>query len=169
MRTVRNSSHFGGGSAPRGICSLGEGSAPGRSASRGVVSQHALRQNPPVDRMTDMCKKLTFATSLRTVKVHFCFRSLWMNPYAVCTGTDDVTWSAALAIHAEVKQTKTRTREQTQIFRSSTQRYVCLSVQSRVCETMSLSMVVCVCLSVDQSVCICALTGQCVKLCHCPW
>ena len=73
-----------------------------------------------------------------------------MNEGCVCTGTDDITWSVALAIHAEVKQTKTRTREQTQIFRSSTQWYVCLSVQCRVCETMSLSMEVC--LSVCRSV-----------------
>ena len=27
----------------------------------GVVSQHALRQTPPVDRMTDTCKNITFA------------------------------------------------------------------------------------------------------------
>ena len=39
-------------------------------ASRGgVVSQHALRQTPPVNRMTDRCKNITFATSLQTVKI----------------------------------------------------------------------------------------------------
>ena len=31
------------------------------------VSQHALRQIPLVNRMTDRCKKITFATSLRTI------------------------------------------------------------------------------------------------------
>ena len=33
----------------------------------GVASQHALRQPPPVNRMTDRCKNITFATSLWTV------------------------------------------------------------------------------------------------------
>ena len=34
----------------------------------GVVSQHALRQTPPVKRMTDRCKNITLATtSLRPV------------------------------------------------------------------------------------------------------
>ena len=78
MRTIRNSSRlWGGGSAP-GQYALGGlplwESAPGRSALGGsslwgwVVSQHALRQTlSPVDRMTDTCKNITFATSLRTV------------------------------------------------------------------------------------------------------
>ena len=51
----------GGVSAPGGVCSRG-GSAPGG------VSQHALRQTPPVNRMTDRCKNITLATtSLRPV------------------------------------------------------------------------------------------------------
>ena len=73
-------------SAPRGVCSGGGGvSAPGVSAlggvcsmgvpapwgvpapGGGVVSQHALRQTPPMDRQTGV-KNTTFATSLRTVK-----------------------------------------------------------------------------------------------------
>ena len=54
MCTVRNSSRLVGGG---GVC------------SGGVVSQHALRQTPPVDRQTPV--KTTFATSLRTVKIYF--------------------------------------------------------------------------------------------------
>ena len=49
-----------------GVYSWGGGqlSAPGW----GVVSQHALRQTPPVNRMTDRCKNITLATtSLRPV------------------------------------------------------------------------------------------------------
>ena len=39
-----------------------------------VASQHALRQipPPPVNRMTDSCKNIAFATSLRTVKIQTC-------------------------------------------------------------------------------------------------
>ena len=55
----------GGGSAP------GEVPGPGGMylvLGGGVVSQHALRQTPPpVNRITDRCKNITFATSLRTV------------------------------------------------------------------------------------------------------
>ena len=51
-----------GGSAPRAVCSRGSALGGG-----GVVSQHALRQTPPVNRMTDRRKNITFATSLRTV------------------------------------------------------------------------------------------------------
>ena len=49
-----------------GVCS-GEGCLlPGR---RGVVSQHALRQTPPVNRITHTSKNITLATtSLRAVK-----------------------------------------------------------------------------------------------------
>ena len=48
-----------GGSGPGGIWSGG-----------GVASQHALRQNPPRDRITDACKNITLATtSLRPVKI----------------------------------------------------------------------------------------------------
>ena len=38
-------------------------SAPGVSALGGVVSQHALRQISPVNRMTDRCKNITLATT----------------------------------------------------------------------------------------------------------
>ena len=45
-------------SGPRGESGLGSG----------VVSQHALRQTPPVDRITDACKNITLGpTSLRPV------------------------------------------------------------------------------------------------------
>ena len=55
MRTVRSGSFLGGG----------------------VVSQHALRQTPPpVNRMTDRYKNITFATSLRTVTMWS--RSSWI-------------------------------------------------------------------------------------------
>ena len=40
-------------------CLLQGVSAPGG----GVVSQHALRQTPPVNRMTDMSKNITLATT----------------------------------------------------------------------------------------------------------
>ena len=71
MRTVCNSSR------------LLEGvSAPGRGAwSGGVCSGGCLvpgggitactEADPPVNRMTDTCKNITFATSLRTVIVEF--------------------------------------------------------------------------------------------------
>ena len=36
-----------------------------------VVSQHALSQIPPVNRMTDRCKDITFATLLQTVTTEF--------------------------------------------------------------------------------------------------
>ena len=84
MHTVRNRSHLlevgGRGSGPRGACLLLGGSGPrgrlvpggggvsgprGGPGPRGVVSQHAVRQTPHVDRHT--CKNITFATSLRTV------------------------------------------------------------------------------------------------------
>ena len=68
-------------SAPRGgVCSQGVSasggvSAPGASASGGgvcfqggVCSQHALRQTPHVNRITDTSKNITLAiTSLRPV------------------------------------------------------------------------------------------------------
>ena len=42
----------------------------GVSALGGCVSQHALRQKPPVNRMTDVCKNITLATtSLQPVKI----------------------------------------------------------------------------------------------------
>ena len=43
----------------------------GVSALWGVVSQHALRQTPPVDRITDTSKNITLtATWLRPVKTY---------------------------------------------------------------------------------------------------
>ena len=59
----------------RGVCSqgvsdLGCVSDLGGVCSRGVVSQHALRQTPPPDRITDACKNITLATtSLRPVNI----------------------------------------------------------------------------------------------------
>ena len=58
-----------------GACFLGGCMLPGGCVlpggcmlPRGVVSQHALRQTPPVNRMTDRCKNTTLATtSLRPV------------------------------------------------------------------------------------------------------
>ena len=48
---------------PRGVCSRGcmllGVSAPGGVGA--VVSQHALRQTPPMDRITDSCKNITLA------------------------------------------------------------------------------------------------------------
>ena len=41
-----------GVSAPGNVCS-------GGVSARGVVSQHALRQTPPVNRITDTCKNIT--------------------------------------------------------------------------------------------------------------
>ena len=52
-----------GGYLLPGVCILGV-SAPGG----GGVSQHALRQTPPVNRMTHRCNNITLATaSLRPV------------------------------------------------------------------------------------------------------
>ena len=86
-----------GGSAPGGliwgvsdqggVCSGGSasgGSALGGFAlGGGLVYQHALRQTPPVNRMTNRCKNITLATnSLRPVttkltpSIEVCF--LWM-------------------------------------------------------------------------------------------
>ena len=71
------------GSALGGVCSSGGGclllggvwswgvSGPGGCvcSGGGVVSHHALRQTPPVNRMTNRCKNITLATtSLRPVK-----------------------------------------------------------------------------------------------------
>ena len=68
-----------GGSAPRGCLVLGGcllgGSAPGWEGAwsrGGVVSQHALGQTPLLTEwLTDRCKNITFATSLRTVISRF--------------------------------------------------------------------------------------------------
>ena len=51
---------FWGGVLPRG-CFLG-GLLSRRRCASGGVSQHALRQTPPVNRMTDRCKNITLAT-----------------------------------------------------------------------------------------------------------
>ena len=84
MRTIRSSSRLS-----QGGC-LFQGrwvSAPGGSAplegcllcGGGMVSQHALRQNPspspppPPCGQTHACKNKTFATSLRTVKIGLKF------------------------------------------------------------------------------------------------
>ena len=55
---------LGGVSAPGGVCSwgclLGEGGClPLVSGGGGVVSQHAMEQTTPVNRMTDRCKNIT--------------------------------------------------------------------------------------------------------------
>ena len=103
MRTVRSSGRISGGgmSARGGVCSQGV-SAPGGVCSGGclllggllwgvstpggcllpggVVSQHALRQTPtPLCGQTDACKNITFATSLRTVKIHKRLLNLFLN------------------------------------------------------------------------------------------
>ena len=52
---------------PRGVPGPGGCLILGGAWSQGVVFQHALRQIPPVNRMTDRCKNIAFATSLRTV------------------------------------------------------------------------------------------------------
>ena len=76
MRTIRNSSRLlggclvlGGVPAPGGVPGPGGCLLRGGDWCWGVVSQHALRQTPPVNRMTDRCKNITFATSLRTVNI----------------------------------------------------------------------------------------------------
>ena len=56
----------GGGSAPGGreVSAPRGGSAPGGGVCLGVVvSQHALRQTPPVNRITDTSKNITLATN----------------------------------------------------------------------------------------------------------
>ena len=50
------------------VCSRGVSAPRGYQLPSGVVSQHALRQTPPMYRMTDRCKNITLATtSLRPV------------------------------------------------------------------------------------------------------
>ena len=82
MRAVRNSSRLlggvccwgvpaSGGCLVRGVTCSGGCLVPGGACS-GRVSQHTLRQTPPVNRITDRCKNITFATLLRTVtRQHF--------------------------------------------------------------------------------------------------
>ena len=59
----------GGVSGPGGVWSGGVLFAPGKGGLvPGGVSQHALRQTPPVNRITNTCKNITLATtSLRPV------------------------------------------------------------------------------------------------------
>ena len=65
MRTVRSSGRLsGGGLYSGGVCSQGGVCSGGVSAPGGVVSQHAFRQTSPCK---NVCKNITFATSLRTV------------------------------------------------------------------------------------------------------
>ena len=73
MHTIRSSSLLRGGCVPalRGVCSQ-TGSAPSGGACSlgsmlpgGYPSMHWGR--PPMNRMTDRCKNITFATLLRTV------------------------------------------------------------------------------------------------------
>ena len=76
MRTVRNSSRLlPEGSAPGGEGVSALGRLWGAVCSRGVCSQGVgggipacTEADPPVNRMTNRCKNITFATSLRTVK-----------------------------------------------------------------------------------------------------
>ena len=77
MRTVHSSIRLLRGSASGGASGGRESARGGGSWRRGFlgervcscggllrgVSQHALRQNPPVNRMTDRSKNITFATS----------------------------------------------------------------------------------------------------------
>ena len=79
MRTVRSGSRLGGGClrgeggclVPWGVCSWGVpgpgGSDPGGSLLLGGGIPACTDADPPVDRMTDTCKNISFATSLRTV------------------------------------------------------------------------------------------------------
>ena len=59
---------WSGGCLVRGVTAWSRGMP---AWSGGLVSQHALRQNPsPVNRMTDRCKNITLATtSLRPVNI----------------------------------------------------------------------------------------------------
>ena len=65
-----------GGCLVRGVCSWGGGclvwgwvSAPGGCLVPGGGIPACTEADPPVDRMTDTCKNITFATSLRTVMI----------------------------------------------------------------------------------------------------
>ena len=74
MRTVRNSSRL--------LSGAGSPQPPGAGTPLPPAARHAgippagIANPPPVDRMTDTCKNITFATSLRTVMmvrfVHYC-------------------------------------------------------------------------------------------------
>ena len=71
MRTVRNSSGLLAGG---GAWSVGGG---GVSALEGCLVlgggiPACTETDPPVNRMTDRCKNITLATSLRTVIITFC-------------------------------------------------------------------------------------------------
>ena len=70
----RGVSASGGCLLPRGgVCFQGVSAPGGGECLLWGVSQHALRQTPPVNRMTDTSKNITLATtSLRPVKI-------WLN------------------------------------------------------------------------------------------
>ena len=74
MRTVCSGSHLTGGClVPGGVCSRGvpgpgEVPRPGGGLVQGSGIPACTEVDPPVNRMTDRCKNITFATSLRTVK-----------------------------------------------------------------------------------------------------
>ena len=73
---------------PGGCLLLGGGClVPGGSAPGGrVVSQQALRQTPPVNRMTDRCKNITMATtSLRPVKIYILSLAASTTDWSVCS------------------------------------------------------------------------------------
>ena len=87
----------GGVSAPRRVSAWGcllLGGLPGGSLLwGGVVSQHALRQTPPVNRMTDTSKNITLATtsvmkssigSSGRVGGPTNMKSMWMPLVAIC-------------------------------------------------------------------------------------
>ena len=62
---------------PGGVSAWGV-SHSGGVCLRGVVSEHALRQTPPVNRMTDRCKNITFPQlRLRTVILGFRRDRVW--------------------------------------------------------------------------------------------
>ena len=72
MRTIRRSSRLlGGVSAPGGVCSQGQSvpeggllqgvSAPGVSTQGVCIPACTEADNPPLNRMTDRCKSITFA------------------------------------------------------------------------------------------------------------
>ena len=74
MRTIRSGSRLsGGGGASRGgasggVCATWKGVLPGGVCFLGRCGIPACTEaDSPVNRMTDRCKNITFATSLRTV------------------------------------------------------------------------------------------------------
>ena len=88
MHTVRNSCRLLGG----GGCLV-----LGGVWSGGVVSQHALRQTPPYGQ-TDTCKNITFATSLRTVKMEFIVKNLSAKQKPHEIGSDERNMNTEIVI-----------------------------------------------------------------------